>query len=64
MWEDKRDFIFSILCLVGGGKMKGWEKMSLYKFTLMPLLKKWSTIKTKSGKQPKKKKKVALTQIY
>ena len=26
MWEDKRDFIFSILCLVGGGKVKGWKK--------------------------------------
>ena len=55
MWEDRRDFIFSILCLVGGGKMKGWEKMSLYKFTHMPLLKNDAQLK---------KKKVAITQIY
>ena len=39
MWEDRRDFIFSISYLVGGGKEKKLEKMSLYKFTHMPLLK-------------------------
>ena len=55
MWKDIRDFIFSILCLVGGGKVKGWEKMSFYKFTHMRLLKK---------NDAQLKQKVAVTQIY
>ena len=25
-WEDKKDFIFSLFCLVGNRKVKGWKK--------------------------------------
>ena len=36
-WEDKRDFNFSNLCLVGW-KHRKMRKMSLYKFTYKPLI--------------------------
>ena len=55
-WENRRDFSFSHLCLVSGGKVEGWKKMSLYKFTHILLLKKWCIIFFLSGEQQKKKK--------
>ena len=39
------------------------EKVSLYKFTHTPLLKNDDLLKQKSDKQPKKKKKKAITQF-
>ena len=36
--------------------MEGWIKMSLYKFTHIPLLKNDAQLKQKSDKKPKKKK--------
>ena len=29
-WKDKRNFNFPHLCLVGGGKMEGWKKISFF----------------------------------
>ena len=45
-WEDRKDFIFSHSCLVGSGKVER-EKMSLNKFTHIPLLKNDAQLKTK-----------------
>ena len=38
-WEDRKNFNFPPFCLVGSGKVEGWKKMSLYKFTHITLLK-------------------------
>ena len=40
------------------------KKVSFYKFTHIPLLKNDTQLKQKSNKEPKKKKKKAITQIY
>ena len=37
-WEDRKNFIFFHFCLVGSGKVKRMEKMSLNKFTHISLL--------------------------
>ena len=29
-WKDKRNFNFPHLCLVGGGKIEGWKKISFF----------------------------------
>ena len=55
-WEDKKKFSFPHLCLVGGGKVKGWKKKkSLYKFTHKLLLKVDVQLKQKIDKQPTKR---------
>ena len=41
---------------LGSEKVEEWIKMSLYKFTHIPLLKNDAQLKQKSDKQPKKKK--------
>ena len=48
-WKDRKDFIFSHSCLVGSGKVER-EKMSLNKFTHIPLLKNDVQLKQKSDK--------------
>ena len=50
MWENRKDFNFSLFCLVGSGKVEGWKKMSLNKFTHIPLLKNDTQLKQKSDK--------------
>ena len=60
-WNNRKYFNFFPFCLVGSEKVEGWIKMSLYKFTHIPLLKNDAQLKQKSDKQPKKKK---ITQIY
>ena len=45
-------------------KSKGMDKMSLYKFTHIPLFKNDAQLKQKSDKQAKKKKKKSITKIY
>ena len=52
--EDINDFNFSHYCLIGNGKVDGRKKMSLYKFTHIPLLKNDAQLKQKSDKQAKK----------
>ena len=52
--ENRRDFNFSYLHLVGSGKVERLKKMSLYKFAHMPLLKNNVQLKQNSDKQPKK----------
>ena len=37
-WEDRKDFIFSPICLVESEKNENMEKMSLNKFTHILLL--------------------------
>ena len=42
-WKSERieNILVSLICVcLGGGKVKKWKKISLYKFTHMPLLKK------------------------
>ena len=53
-WEDRKDFIFLFFVWL---EVKKWndKKMSLYKFTHTPLLKKDSQLIQKSDKQLKKK---------
>ena len=48
-WEDRKDFNFSIFCLVGVEKWRD-GKISLYKF----IIKKWWPINTKKKKKKKK----------
>ena len=38
-WENRKYFNFSNFCLVESEKVDGQEKMNLYKFTHIPLLK-------------------------
>ena len=47
-WEDRKDFNFSHFCLVKS------EKVSLYKFMHISLLKNYAQLKPKKDKQPKK----------
>ena len=72
-WDDKRDLVFSHMCLVG--RMEKWrnrkliylvgekkwedEKWNWYKLTYMFLLKKLCSIKKKINKQSTKKKKIS-----
>ena len=49
-WEDKKDFIFSPICLVVSGKVERWKKMSLNKFTHLLLLKNDAQLKQKIDK--------------
>ena len=53
-WENRRDFNFSYLHLVGSGKVERLKKMNLYKFAHMSLLKNNVQLKQNSDKQPKK----------
>ena len=57
-WEDRKDFNFPHFCSVGSVKSGEMEKMCLYKFTHIPLLKNDALLKQKSDK------KKAITQIY
>ena len=54
-WEDRKYFNFSHFCLVGSEKSGGMEKVSLYKFTNIPLLKNDAQLKKKWQKIEKKK---------
>ena len=49
-WEDRKSFIFSHFYLVGSGKVEGWKKISLNKFTYIPLLKNDTQLKQKNDK--------------
>ena len=52
--ENRKDFNFFFF-LVVSGKVEVWKKVSLYKFTHIPLLKNDVKLKQKSDKQPKKR---------
>ena len=52
-WDDRKDFNFSHFYLIGSEKSGGMEKVSLYKFTHIPLLKIDGQLKPKNDKQPK-----------
>ena len=54
--EDIKYFIFSPFCFVGSGKVQGWKKMSLNKFTYIPLLKNNAPLKQKKVTNNNKKK--------
>ena len=49
-WNDKKDFIFSLICLVNSEKVEGMEKMDLNNFTHISLLKNDAQLKQKSDK--------------
>ena len=47
-WEDRKYFNFCLFCLVGSGKAEGRKKkMSLNKFTHIPLFKNNTQLKQK-----------------
>ena len=60
-WKDRKDFIFSLICLVESRKVEEMKKMSFNKFTHIPLLKNDVQLKQKQKKTQrttfKKKKK-------
>ena len=49
-WNDRKDFIFSPICLVNSEKVEGMEKMDLNNFTHISLLKNDAQLKQKSDK--------------
>ena len=46
-WEDRKDFNFPYFCLVKNEKSRRMKKVSLYKFTHVPLLKNDAQLKPK-----------------
>ena len=60
-WEDRKDFTFLLLYLVGSRKVQRQKKMSLYKFTHMFLIKNEVQLKKKKRQTTTKK---AIIQIY
>ena len=63
-WESRKDFIFSLFYLVRSRKVKGMEKMSLNKFTHIPLLKNDAKLKKKKKFDKLTTQKRAITQIF
>ena len=59
--KDRKDFNFSYFLFGWEWKNEGMKKVSLYKFTYIPLLKNDTQLKQKSDKQKKKK---LITYIY
>ena len=61
-WKDRKDFIFSSICLVGSGKVKGWKKWVWINLFIY-FIKEWCPIKIKKwyiATHQKKKKKPGL----
>ena len=56
-WEDRKDFNFPLFCVGWEWKSWGIKKVSLYKFTYIPLLKNDAQLKQKKNdKQAQKNK--------
>ena len=63
-WKDRKKFNFSLFLFSWEWKSGGIEKVNLYKFTHIPLLKKDTQLKPKKVTNNQKKKKKASTKIY